>query len=85
MASVYLIYLVPLTIKKKVCRCFTETETHSLNPQVSTVEHKDKEKLPINRRKPWVGPGLQGGTIVQKASRVKGGEKEANRTEEIQE
>ena len=38
---------------KSVCRCFTEAETKSLHPQVSTAARK---KRFLNRKKPWTGP-----------------------------
>ena len=53
---------------KIVSRCFTESDTQSRNPQVSTG---GKEKLPFNRKKPWAGPDLQGGTFLLRVCRVK--------------
>ena len=65
----YFIYLHSAFYNKIVSRCFTESEPQSLNPQVR--KHSGKEKLNVNRKKPWAGPGLQGGTSLLRVSRVK--------------
>ena len=42
------------------------------NPELEPPDkHSGKEKLPFNRKKPSVGPGLQGGTILLRVGRVK--------------
>ena len=34
-------------------------------------KHSGKEKLSFNRKKPWAGPGLKGGTFLLRDGQVK--------------
>ena len=40
-------------------------------PEAPAKHSGGKEKLSFNRKKPWAGSGLQGGTILLKANWVK--------------
>ena len=62
-----LIYLAPFRVTF-VLRCFKEAETQSRNPP---GQQSSKDKLPLNRKKPGAGPGLQGGANLLRVSWVK--------------